>query len=83
MRLVRPPFTRNKAQFSKEEAVLNAKIARVRVHIERANQRLKAFKILGDKMPACLVKKSEEIFTVICAIVNFSAPILSDDKFYE
>ena len=83
VRLVRPPFTRNKAQFSKEEAVLNAKIARARVHVERANQRLKAFKILGDKMPACLVKNSEQISTVICAIVNLSAPILSDDKFYE
>ena len=82
VRLVRPPFTRNKKQFSKHEAVLNAKIARARVHVERANQRLKALNILGDRMPACLVKKGDQIITVICAIVNLSAPILNDEKFH-
>ena len=54
--LVRPPFTRNKTQFSKEEVVLNAEIARAKVYVERANQRLKAFKIQWDKMH--VVKKA-------------------------
>ncbi|XP_046601942.1 uncharacterized protein LOC124295563 [Neodiprion lecontei] len=42
--LIRPPFKKEKLQFSKEESRLSAKIARARVHIERSNQRLKVFK---------------------------------------
>ncbi|XP_023246058.1 uncharacterized protein LOC111643105 [Copidosoma floridanum] len=34
IQLIRPPFLSDKKQFSKEEALLNAKIAKARVHIE-------------------------------------------------
>ena len=81
IKLVRPPFLRNKKQFSREEALLNAKIAKARVHIERSNQRIKVFKILSTKVPSYLVPKIEQIFTIVCAIVNLSSPILKDDKF--
>ncbi|OXU21945.1 hypothetical protein TSAR_015538 [Trichomalopsis sarcophagae] len=39
IKLIRPPFLKNKQQFSREEALLNASIAKTRVHIERSNQR--------------------------------------------
>lgn len=81
IKLLRPPFLRDKRQFSHEEALLTASIARARVHIERSNQRLKNFKVLGGKMPNDLLSEVEEIFTIISAIVNLSAPILKDDKF--
>uniref|UniRef100_A0A6P7H673 Uncharacterized protein LOC114346673 n=1 Tax=Diabrotica virgifera virgifera TaxID=50390 RepID=A0A6P7H673_DIAVI len=45
--LIRLPFLKNKKQLSTDEALLNAKIAAARVHIERVNQRIKIFKILG------------------------------------
>ena len=80
VKLIRPPFLKNK-QLSKEEALLNASIAKARVHIERSNQRIKVFKILSTKLPSYLVPKIEQIFTIICAIVNLSSPILKDDKF--
>lgn len=47
IKLIRPPFREKKRQFSQDQARLCAKIAKARVHIERANQRLKIFKVLG------------------------------------
>lgn len=61
--IVRPPFLRQKSQFSQSEALNTENIANARVHIERLNQRLKVFQILGSKMPSCLVKKSGHIMT--------------------
>lgn len=81
--LIRPPFKKENRQFSREEALMSAKIAEARVHIERSNQRLKVFKILGSKMPIGLVKKGEKIFTIIAAIVNLSSPILHNDKLFS
>lgn len=81
-KLIRPPFLRDKAQLSKTEANVTSRIAAARVHIERSNQRIKVFKIVGDKMSSCLLPVVEDIFTVICATVNLGAPILKDDKFF-
>lgn len=79
--IVRPPFLRNQTQFSQADALNTRSIASARIHIERLNQRLKVFQILGSKMPSCLVKKSGHIMTVLSALVNLSAPILSDERF--
>lgn len=40
IQLIRPPFLKKQKQLSAEQAILNAKIASARVHIERSNQRL-------------------------------------------
>ena len=42
-----PPFSRGKAQFTIEEGEMCRKIARARLHIERANKRIKIFAILS------------------------------------
>lgn len=80
---IRPPFLKNKKQFTKSEAILTSKIACARVHIERSNQRIKAFQIFSNRLPVNLVPLLEEIFTVICATVNLNSPILKDDKFIQ
>lgn len=77
-KLIRPPFFKEKKQFSPEDALLTARIAASRVHVERSNQRLKVFKILGDTMPSCLLPIVGDIFLVIRATVNLSAPIIKD-----
>lgn len=81
IKVIQPPFLRKKKQFSKEEALLNSKIAMARVHIERCNQRIKAFEVFNKALPWSLVPIINEIFTVVSAIVNLSSPILGDDKF--
>ncbi|XP_077277163.1 uncharacterized protein LOC143905551 [Temnothorax americanus] len=83
VKLIRPPFLKDKVQFSENDAVENADIASARVHVERLNQRLKVFEILGSKMSSCLVPKSEKIITILCAVVNLSSPIFKDDKFHS
>ncbi|XP_011702390.1 PREDICTED: uncharacterized protein LOC105458621 [Wasmannia auropunctata] len=80
---VRPPFLKDKNQFSKEESILTAKIAKARVHVERSNQCIKTFKILGSVMPVALVPILEDIFIIIFATINMSSPILSDSKFMK
>ncbi|KAF0711351.1 THAP-type domain-containing protein, partial [Aphis craccivora] len=80
IKLFRPPFLKGKQQFSSTEALLNKSIASARVHIERVNQRIKIFSIL-NKFPSSLTSKVDEIFFIICAIVNLSVPILAIDKF--
>lgn len=81
LNLIRPPFLKDKKQFSREEALITNKMAAARVHIERLNQRMKNFKILSEKMPYNLQPVVEDIFLVICGTVNLSAPILKHDKF--
>ena len=68
--LYRPPFLTDKKQFSKSEAILTARIAKARVHIERSNQRIKNFRIMGETMSSNLMPIIEDIFIVICATVN-------------
>lgn len=82
VKLIRPPFLKN-VQFSEDDAIENADIASARVHVERLNQRLKVFEILGSKMSSCLIPKSEEIMTILCTVVNVSSPIFKDDKFHS
>ena len=70
VKMIRPPFLRDEVQFSADDVTENANIASVRVHVERLNQRLKVFEILGSKMTSNLVPKSEIIMKILCAVVN-------------
>lgn len=82
-KLIRPPFMKDKNQLSKDEAILTSKIAKARVHVERSNQRMKAFAILGETMSVKLVPELHKMLTVVCATVNLSSPIFKDDKFMK
>ncbi|KMQ84716.1 hypothetical protein RF55_17260 [Lasius niger] len=78
---IRPPFFKNEKQFTKSEAILTSKIVRARIYIEKSNQRIKAFQIVGSRLPVNLVPLLEEIFTVLCATVNLNSTILKDVTF--
>lgn len=80
-RCIKPSLLKDKKQFTKAESIVTSKIARV--HIERFNQRIKTFQIVGSKMPVALVSLLEDIFTVICATINISSSLLSDQKFMK
>jgi len=81
--IIRPPFLKNKKQFSMDEALHSKDIASARVHIERINQRLKTFKILQNKFPWAHAHLSSDIMIIIGAICNLSPPIFSNDKFND
>lgn len=79
--VVQPPFLRKQAQFSREDAEKTIRIARARVHVERAIQRLKLYRILKGPLPWEMLAVADEMMVVIAGIVNLSAPILAGKRF--
>ena len=71
-----PPFLSSKTHFTKEEAQMCLKIARARIHIERANERLKNFFL--RHVSTSYRSISTEIFQVCCCLINFQAPLLKE-----
>lgn len=72
-----PPFLRNKSYFTKAEAEMCFRIAKARIHVERANERIKNFDILNH-IPAHLRALSTKIFQLCCCLVNMQAPLLKE-----
>ncbi|XP_061174797.1 uncharacterized protein LOC133183938 [Saccostrea echinata] len=72
-----PPFLTNKSHFTKEEAQLCYKIGRSRIHVERANERIKNFEILSH-IPSQYRHLSTKIFQLCVALVNLQAPLLKE-----
>lgn len=81
VKLIRPPFLRKVPQLTKSDAAENVKIAKARVHVERAIQRVRLFKIMTQTVERHILPWIDDIGVIVCAMVNLSAPILSDDKF--
>lgn len=81
--VVQPPFLRKQAQFSAQDAQKTVQIARARVHVERAIQRLKLFRILKGPIPWEMLAVLDEAMIIIAGIVNLSAPLLSDKRFVQ
>ena len=81
LELIRPPFLHQSKQFSKQESMKTALIARARVLVERSIQRLKLYKILQKRLDWNHVGEINEIIQVCVSLANLSNPILADDKF--
>nr|XP_022304661.1 uncharacterized protein LOC111111805 [Crassostrea virginica] len=77
-----PPFLSSKSHFTKEEAKLCYKIGRSRIHVERANERIKNYEILNH-VPAQYRHLTTKIFQLCCCFVNLQAPLLKEiaDKY--
>ena len=74
-----PPFlckdASGKKQFTVDQARKTTLIARARVHVERAIQRIKLYKILHEVSPA-MRPHASVIFQTCAALVNIQSPIL-------
>ena len=60
--LILSDFTKGKKQLSAREVERSRKIARVKIHVERAIERIKNFKVLSSKMSAT----SRQYYDNIC-----------------
>lgn len=76
-----PPFLKNQEQLTEAQANLNYEIARARVHVERANQRIKIFNIFRTEIDCNILSVIEDVMFIICAVVNLSPPIIGDQYF--
>ena len=76
-----PPFLKGKGQFEEDELVETRRIAKFRIHVERAIERIKNYHIL-DYVPITLCSSGviDQIFFVCAMLTNFLPPLVSDDK---
>ena len=70
-----PPFLKGKSQFDASELVETQRIASLRIHVERAMERIKNCHILDRTMPASLTNVAEQIFIVCAILSNFMPPL--------
>lgn len=72
--LVMPPFA-HQNQFSREEVLEGYSIASVRIHVERAIQRVKIFKIL-DHVNIELLKSIDDVIFIAAILANNKEPLI-------
>ncbi|XP_011661157.1 putative nuclease HARBI1 [Strongylocentrotus purpuratus] len=71
-----PPFLSN-GKFSESEVKITKNIAKCRIHVERANARLKDFRILTF-IPPYLRCYTEKIVKVCCSLVNLQHSLIRE-----
>ena len=71
-----PPFTRSKDQLNPDEEDEAREIASVRIHVERATERVKNCKILKQILPISTSKDIGKIWTVCCLLANFKGTLV-------
>ena len=69
-----PPFLTN-SQFTKSQAELTVRIARSRIHVERAIQRVKSYAVL-NLIPHNYRCMATKLFQVVACLVNLQKPII-------
>lgn len=72
--LIMPPFAYN-PQFSREEVLRGYSMASVRIHVERAIQRIKIFKIL-EHIYIELLDNIDDIIFMACVLANNKEPLI-------
>ena len=73
-----PPFLNGKSQLSLEEENETRRIASVRVHVERAIERVKNYRILQTVFPLSMAPELNKIWVVCCYLVNFLPQLIPD-----
>ena len=71
-----PPFLNN-GTFTESEARATKAIAKCRIHVERANARLKDYKILSF-IPSYLRCHADILVQLCCALVNLQFPLIKE-----
>lgn len=72
-----PAFSHG-SQLSEEEVTRTRRLARVRIHVERAIRRLKVFKMLRDIVPISMSGKIDCILRICAALVNLRGDLIKD-----
>ena len=65
-----------RTQLTSSETIKSENISKVRIHVERAIQRIKIFHILDGEVKLSMKDVAEQIFTVCAYLVNFQNPIV-------
>ena len=74
--LIIPNFLAGEGQFTEQEAKHNKLIANLRVHVERANRRIKEYHVFDTPLPLNLAGSVNQLWTVACLLTNFQGPLI-------
>lgn len=75
-----PPFMNGKDQLSLEEETETRRIASVRIHVERAIERIKNFRILQSVYPINMAAELNKIWIICSYLCNFLPPLVCDNS---
>ena len=70
-----PPFLNEKVQFTKEDVEMTQRIAKLRIHVERAIRRVKENHLFDVVIPLSLASSINQIWSVCCILSNFKGPL--------
>jgi len=68
-----PSFLKGRKSLSAAEELETRRIAKARIHVERFNERLKQFKLIGRKIPLSLAPLATQMVVVAACLVNFQS----------
>ena len=71
-----PPGARVKSQMTNAECSKTKEVANLRIHVERAINRLKEYKILKNTLPINMLPLADEIIRTCAALINFQPPLI-------
>ncbi|XP_077508829.1 uncharacterized protein LOC144120320 [Amblyomma americanum] len=72
-----PSFTRGKSQLSESEETQTSRIASVRIHVERAINRTKTFRIFKHALPIRSKKTISDMIFVCGGLCNLKGPLIA------
>ena len=75
---VPPKLKQANTQMPKSHVITTRKIASLRIHVERAIQRIQISRILSSEVPLSLSHSVEHIWGICCALSLFNPPLVVD-----
>lgn len=74
--LVMPPFTKGRKQLPGYAVERARQLSALRIHVERAIERIKNYKILNNTLPLTLVHHSSDILVICGALTNLQPKLV-------
>ncbi|XP_077490768.1 uncharacterized protein LOC144101460 isoform X3 [Amblyomma americanum] len=75
-----PAFTRGKSQLSEKEVTKTRRIASLRIHVERAINRIKTYRIFKQALPIKSKKHINTIVFVCAGLCNLKGPLIKEQQ---
>ena len=75
-----PPGARTKAQMTTTECIKTKHIANLRIHVERAINRIKTYRILKTVLPITMLHHIDDIVLVSAALCNLKPLLINNHK---
>lgn len=75
-----PPFLGEQKQFSEQDEIKTRRIAIHRIHVERAVQRIKSFRILQHALPIPMAADFNKIWVICSCLTLFCRPLIHEHE---